>query len=78
VALRLSIVGGLSPKHKSLFPWSKTFFDKSKARSRQCQNSPFGLKQLPLLIFRFTKIYYQKRFNDRSKGFMFGQWPVES
>jgi len=32
---------------------------------------------LTSLIFRFAKIYYQKRFNDRSKGFPFGQQPVE-
>jgi hypothetical protein len=31
---------------------------------------------LKLLIFRFAKIYYQKRFNDRSNGFPFGQQPV--
>jgi len=37
---------------------------------------PFGLKQLKSLIFRFAKIYYQKRFNDRSNGFPFGQQPV--
>jgi hypothetical protein len=42
---------------KSLFALSKTFFDKSKARSRRFQNSPFGLKQLKSLIFRFAKIY---------------------
>jgi len=27
---------------KSLFTGSKTFFDKSKACSRRCQNSPLG------------------------------------
>jgi hypothetical protein len=42
---------------KSLFAWSKTFFDKSKACFRRFQNSPFGLKQLESLIFRFAKIY---------------------
>jgi hypothetical protein len=51
---------GLLPK--SLLACSETFFDKSKACSRQCQNSPSGLKQLALLIFRFTKIYEQKTF----------------
>jgi hypothetical protein len=40
---------------KSLFPWAKTFFDKSKAHSRRCQNSPLGLKQLTSLIFHFAK-----------------------
>jgi len=38
---------------------------------------PLGFKQLTSLIFRFAKIYYQKRFNDRSNGFPFGQQPVE-
>jgi hypothetical protein len=42
---------------KSLFAWSKTLFDKSKACSRRFQNSPFGLKQLKSLTFRFAKIY---------------------
>jgi len=57
---------------------SKTFFDPAKdwRDSRRCQNSPLGLKQLTSLIFRFAKIYCQKRFNDRSKGFGFGQQPV--
>jgi hypothetical protein len=50
---------GLLPK--SLFAWSKTFFDKSKARSRRFENSPFGLKQFKSLI-RFAKIYLQKTF----------------
>ena len=50
-----SNTNGLLPK--SLFAWSKTFFDKSEARSRRCQNSPFGLKQLTSLILRFAKIY---------------------
>jgi hypothetical protein len=49
---------GLLPK--SLFALSKAFFDKSKACSRCFQNSPFGLKQLKALIFRFAKIYLQK------------------
>ena len=48
-------LNGLLPK--SLFALSKTFFDKSRARSRRFQNSPFGLKQLKSLIFRFAKIY---------------------
>jgi C_GCAxxG_C_C family probable redox protein len=51
----LSVQNGLLPK--SLFAWSKTFFDKSKARSRRFENSPFGLKQFKSLIFRFAKIY---------------------
>jgi len=62
---------------KSLFAWSKTFIDKSTACSSRCQNSPFGLKQLTSLIFRFAKIYYQKRFNDRSNRLPFGQQPVK-
>ena len=45
---------------KSLFALSKAFFDKSKACSRCFQNSPFRLKQLKALIFRFAKIYLQK------------------
>jgi hypothetical protein len=40
--LALSNVYGLLPK--SLFDWSKTFLDKSEARSRRCQNSPFSQK----------------------------------
>jgi hypothetical protein len=68
-------LNGLLPK--SLFALSKTFLDKSNACSRRSQNSPFGLKQLESLIFRFAKIYKQKkRFNDRSKEFLFGQQPV--
>jgi hypothetical protein len=31
---------------------------------------------LTSLTLRFAKIYYQKRFNDRSNGFPFGQQPV--
>jgi hypothetical protein len=53
-------MNGLLPK--SLFPCSETFFDKSKACSRQSQNSPFGLKQLALLFFRFAKVDEQKTF----------------
>jgi hypothetical protein len=53
--LYLSRMNGVLPK--SLFALSKTFFDKSKARSRRFRNSPFGLKQLKSLIFRFAKIY---------------------
>jgi hypothetical protein len=45
---------------KSLFSWSKTFFDKSKARSRRCQNSPLGFKQLTSLIFHFAKGFLAK------------------
>jgi len=41
---------------KSLFAWSKTLFDKSKACYGRCRNSPSGLKQLTSLIFRFAKI----------------------
>jgi hypothetical protein len=56
----VSKVNRLLPK--SLFAGSKTFFDKSKALSRRCQNSPSGLKQLTSLIFHFAKIYSQKTF----------------
>jgi len=41
---------------QSLFAGSETFFDASKARSRRCQNPPFGLKQLASLFFHFAKI----------------------
>jgi hypothetical protein len=62
---------------KLFFAGSETFFDKSKARSRRFQNSPFGLKQLVSLFFLFAKIYEKKkRFNERSKRFSFGQPPV--
>jgi len=47
---------------KSLFAWSKTFFDKSKAGSSRFENSPFGLKEFKSVIFRFAKIYSQKTF----------------
>ena len=53
-------LNGLLPK--SFFAGSETFFDKSKARSRRFQNSPFGLKQLESLFFHFAKIYEQKTF----------------
>ena len=49
------IIGGLP---KSLFAWAKTFFDKSRARFRRCQNSPpRRIKQLIPLVFHFAKIY---------------------
>jgi len=44
-------------QQKSLFAGSETFFNKSKARSRRFQNSPFGLKQLESNFFHFAKIY---------------------
>jgi hypothetical protein len=50
-----TLFNGLLPK--SFFAGSKTFFDKSKARSRRFQNSPFGLKQLESLFFHFAKIF---------------------
>jgi hypothetical protein len=53
-------LNGVLPKY--LFAWSKTLFDKSKARSKRFENSPFGLKQFKSLIFRFAKIYSQKTF----------------
>jgi hypothetical protein len=53
-------INGLLPK--SFFAGSETFFDKSKARFRRFQNSPFGLKQLESLPFHFAKIYKQKTF----------------
>jgi lipid-A-disaccharide synthase-like uncharacterized protein len=40
---------------------SAPIFDTSKACSRRCQNSPFGLKSAAGgLIFRFAKMYWQK------------------
>jgi hypothetical protein len=46
---------------KSLFSWSKTFLDKSKARSRRCQNSPLGqghvIVKPRLLIFKLIAGY---------------------
>jgi len=53
-------MNGVLPK--SFFAGSETFFDKSKARSRRFQNSPFGFNQLESLFFRFAKIYEQKMF----------------
>jgi hypothetical protein len=32
---------------------------------------------MPSLVFRFATIYCQKRLNDRSRGFGFGQQPVK-
>jgi hypothetical protein len=64
---------------KSLFAWSKTFFDKSKACSRRFENSPpkadqtVQIADLPLRQDLLAK----KRFNDRSKEFLFGQQPVK-
>jgi hypothetical protein len=55
---KLSRVYRLLPK--SLFSSSKTFIEKSKARSRRCQNSPLGLKQLTSLIFHFAKGFLAK------------------
>jgi hypothetical protein len=52
---------GLLPKQKLLFAGSETFFDKSKACSRQFQSSPFGLRQLELHFFHFAKIFKQKK-----------------
>jgi hypothetical protein len=57
-------MNGLLPK--SLFAWSKTFFDKSKARSSPACS---GIRQ---------DLLAKKRFNDRSKKFLFGQQPVKT
>jgi hypothetical protein len=56
----MSEFDGLLPK--SFFAGSETFFDKSEARSRRFQDSPFELKQLESLFFHFAKIYEQKTF----------------
>jgi len=46
---------------KPLFTWAKAFFDKSKARSRPCQNSPIGhghvIVKPNLLIFKVLAGY---------------------
>jgi hypothetical protein len=44
---------------KSPFAYSETIFDKSKARFRHFQNSPFGLDQLDSLLIHLAKIYWQ-------------------
>jgi len=43
----------------------------------KCSSKTGLVDNLESLIFRFAKIYYQKRFNDRSTGFPFGQQPVK-
>ncbi len=57
----VSVFDRLLPK--SLFSWSKTFFDPAKDRrdSRRCQNSPLALKQLTSLIFHFAKGFLAKK-----------------
>ena len=50
---------GLLPK--SLFALAKALFDKCRARSRRCQNSPpRRIRQLTSLIFHFANICWQK------------------
>jgi hypothetical protein len=49
------------------FRFLQRLFDKSMACYRQFQNSPFGLRQLKLLIFHFAEIYYQK-FSDAAQS----------
>jgi hypothetical protein len=63
---------GLLPK--SFFAGSETFFNKSKARSRRFQNSPFGLNQLESLFFQFAKIYEQNSMSAQ-KDFRLGNNP---
>jgi hypothetical protein len=65
-----SQIDGLLPK--SFFAGSETFFDKSKARSRRFQNSPFGLKQLESLFFHFAKIYEKNVSMSAQKDFCLG------
>jgi hypothetical protein len=73
----VSRFNGLLPK--SFFSGSETFFDKSKARSRRFQNSPFGLKQLESLFFYFAKIYGQKTFQRALKEiFVLGNSPLRN
>jgi hypothetical protein len=64
------------PLPKSLFAWSKPFLINLRLAPGDVKTHPSGFKQLTSLTLRFAKIYYQKRFNDRSKGFPFGQQPV--
>ena len=71
----MSIHYGLLPK--SLFACSETFFDKSRACSRRCQNSPFGLNQLTSQIFRVAKICKQKAFQCiAQRNFCLGNSPL--
>jgi len=82
----VSKLDGLLPK--SLFALSKAFFDKSKA-CRSIGEIPLsGLQVLSKLAFRAQTVestdlplhqdlFAKKRFCDRSKGFIFGQQPVE-
>jgi hypothetical protein len=65
------------PLPKSPFPWSKPFLTNLRLTPGDVKTRPSGFKQLTSLIFRFAKIYYQKRFNGRSKGFPFEQQPVK-
>jgi hypothetical protein len=51
------------------FRLSKPFLINLRLAPGDVKTRPLGFKQLPSLIFRFAKIYCQKRFNDRSKGF---------
>jgi len=63
--------------YKSFFASSENFFDKYKARSRRFQNSPFGLKQLDSLFFRFAKIYEQKNVSmSTQKDFRLSNCPL--
>jgi hypothetical protein len=71
----MSEVDGLLTK--SLFACSETFFDKSKACSRRCQNSPWVLNLLISLVFRFAKVDEKNVSTDGSKEFWFGQQPVK-
>jgi hypothetical protein len=52
---------------KSLFLWSKPFLTNLRLAPGDVKTRPLGFKQLTSLIFRFAKICWQKRFNDRSK-----------
>jgi hypothetical protein len=56
---------------------SKPFLTNLRLAPGDVKTRPSGFSQLTSLIFRFAKIYYQKRFNDRSNGFVFGQQAVE-
>jgi hypothetical protein len=60
------------------FRLSKPFLINLRLAPGDVKTRPSGFSQLTSLIFRFAKIYYQKRFNDRSNGFPFGQQPVKA
>jgi hypothetical protein len=58
------------PSPKSLFGGSRTFFDKSKAPYRRCQNSALGLLTVEIAYLPLRQDFLAKeRFSHCSKGF---------